>query len=215
MSAAHSLPGPDTITRSVLSNGIVILTRSNFNSPSATLSGYLNAGSLFDSDEKLGLADFATSALMRGTEKHSFEQIYDSLETVGASMGFSAGTHTAGFSGRALVEDLPLLFELLAEVAPEAQFLWNSKQVVPIYLPGRHDPWAAVQTKKLDAVYLHLMAPKGRFAMGQITELGYNPELDGHRPNIDAILLKFRTPADLARGNLRAFLEKHLAESGG
>ena len=122
MSAAHSLPGPDTITRSVLSNGIVILTRSNFNSPSATLSGYLNAGSLFDSDEKLGLADFATSALMRGTEKHSFEQIYDSLETVGASMGFSAGTHTAGFSGRALVEDLPLLFELLAEALRSPTF---------------------------------------------------------------------------------------------
>src|SRR5258706_1036190 len=115
MSANHSLPGPDNITRVMLPNGITILTRSNFNSPSATLSGYLNAGSLFDSDEKLGLADFTTSALMRGTERHTFEQIYDSLESVGASLGFSAGTHTAGFSGRALVEDLPLLFELLAE----------------------------------------------------------------------------------------------------
>ncbi len=113
--ATHSLPGPENITRVVLPNGIIILTRSNFNSPSATLSGYLNAGSLFDSDEKLGLADFTTSALMRGTEKHTFEQIYDALESVGASLGFSAGTHTAGFSGRALVEDLPLLFELLAE----------------------------------------------------------------------------------------------------
>jgi excinuclease ABC subunit A len=107
------------------------------------------------------------------------------------------------------------LLELLAEIAPKAQFLWNNKQVVPIYLPGRHDPWAAVQTKKLDAVYLHLMAPKGRFAMGQITELGYNPEMDGQRPNVDSIRLKFRSPADLARGNLREFLQKHLAQSGG
>jgi len=111
----HSLPGPENITRVVLPNGITLLVRSNFNSPSATLSGYLNAGSLFDTDEKLGLADFTTSALMRGTENRTFEQIYDSLESVGASLGFSAGTHTAGFSGRALVEDLPLLFELLAE----------------------------------------------------------------------------------------------------
>lgn len=115
MSVSHSLPGPDNITRVVLPNGITILTRSNFNSPSATLSGYINAGSLFDTDEKLGLADFTTAALMRGTEKRTFEQIYDSLESVGASLGFSAGTHTAGFSGRALVEDLPLLFELLSE----------------------------------------------------------------------------------------------------
>ena len=103
MSASPSLPGPENITRAVLPNGITILTRSNFNSPSVTLSGYLSAGSLFDSDEKLGLADFVTSALMRGTERHTFEQIYDALESVGASLGFSAGTHTAGFSGRALV----------------------------------------------------------------------------------------------------------------
>ena len=56
-------------------------------------------------------------------------------------------------------------------------FLWNNKQVVPVYTPEQHEPWAAVQTKKLDAVYLHLMGPKGRFTLGQITELGYNPEL--------------------------------------
>ena len=110
-----SLPNPENITRVILPNGITILTRSNFNSPSVTLSGYLRAGSLFDTDEKLGLADFATSALMRGTEKHSFEQIYDALESVGATLGFSAGTHTAGFSGHALVEDLPLLFDLASE----------------------------------------------------------------------------------------------------
>lgn len=115
MSAAHSLPGPENITRTTLPNGIVILTRSNFNSPSVTISGYLSAGSLFDSDEQLGLADFASAALMRGTEKHSFEQIYDALESVGATLGFSAGTHTTGFSGHVLVEDLPLLFDLLSE----------------------------------------------------------------------------------------------------
>ena len=97
----------------------------------------------------------------------------------------------------------------------KAEFLWNNKQVVPIRVPGRHDHWAAVQTKKLDAVYLHLISPKNRFALGQITELGYHPEMDGHRPNMDVILLKFRTSAELARGNLREFLQKHLAESGG
>ncbi|MGC1378987.1 MAG: pitrilysin family protein [Anaerolineales bacterium] len=115
MSAAPSLPGPENITRVVLPNGIILLTRSNFNSPSVTLSGYINAGSLFDSDKKLGLADFTASALMRGAGKRSFEQIYDALESVGATLGFSAGTHTTGFSGHALIEDLPLLFELTSD----------------------------------------------------------------------------------------------------
>ena len=82
------------------------------------------------------------------------------------------------------VEVLEDLMEMLAEIAPQGQFLWNNKQVVPVYVPEQREPWAAVQTKKLDAVYLHLMGPKGRFTLGQITDLGYNPELDGQRPSL-------------------------------
>ncbi len=111
----HSLPGPDDIYREVLPNGITILTRSNFNSPSVVISGYFGAGSLFDPDEKLGLADFTSYTLMRGTQTRSFDQIYDELESVGASLGFSSGVHTSGFNGRSLAEDLPLLLTLLSE----------------------------------------------------------------------------------------------------
>ena len=114
-SHSSTLPGPDDITRHVFDNGIVLLVRANFNSPSAVISGYVQAGSLYDPDEKLGLADFTALGLMRGTEEHDMHSLYDALESVGASLSFSAGTHTAGFHGRALVEDLPLLFDLLAE----------------------------------------------------------------------------------------------------
>ena len=110
-----ALPGPEDIYREVLPNGITVLTRSNFNSPSVVVSGYFDAGALFDPDEKLGLADFVTSALMRGTKKRSFDKIYNELESVGASLGFSSGVHKSGFNGRSLAEDLPLLLNLLAE----------------------------------------------------------------------------------------------------
>lgn len=110
-----SLPGPKDIHREVLPNGIVVLARSNFNSPSVHISGYLPVGSLVESDEKLGLADFVSSALMRGTEKHTFDEIYNQLESVGASLGFDSNVHTISFGGRSLVEDLPLLLGKLSE----------------------------------------------------------------------------------------------------
>jgi len=121
-----SLPGPEDIHRQVLANGIVVMCRSNFNSPSVVISGYTQSGSLFDSDEKLGLSDFTARALMRGTEKRDFQQIFDDLEACGANLGFSSGAQTTGFSGRSLAEDLPLLMDLLAEairmpVFPKAQ----------------------------------------------------------------------------------------------
>jgi zinc protease len=111
-----SLPGPDDIYREILPNGITILTRSNFNSPSVVVTGYFGAGALMDPDDKLGLAEYTSYALMRGTKNRSFDQIYNELESVGASLGFSSGVHTSGFNGRSLAEDLPLLLNLMADV---------------------------------------------------------------------------------------------------
>lgn len=113
--AMHSLPGAEDIYRRVLSNGIVILARPNFNSAAVTLSGYFTLGALAEPDDKLGLTDFVASALMRGTEKHSFDEIYNQLESVGASLGYDSGTHTTSFGGRSLAEDLPLLLRLLSD----------------------------------------------------------------------------------------------------
>lgn len=110
-----SLPGPEDIARIVLPNGITLLGRANNNSPSVVVSGYLLAGSLFDPDDRLGLADFTAAALLRGTENYSIQRLYDALESAGASLSFNAGVHTASFHGRALAEDLPLLLELLTE----------------------------------------------------------------------------------------------------
>lgn len=114
-SSPRSLPGPDDITRETLPNGITVLARANFSSPSVVISGYVEGGSICDPDEKLGLADFVACALMRGTRRRDFHAIYDALESAGASLGFSASMHTVGFSGRALAEDLPLLLTLLSE----------------------------------------------------------------------------------------------------
>jgi len=110
------------------------------------------------------------------------------------------------------VEVLEELCELLAETAPQTQALWNNKQLVPFYVPQQKEAWASVQTKKLDAVYLHLTGPKGRFTQGQVTGLGHQPQLDGQWPECDVVRLKFRTTDDLARGDLAGFLKKHLAE---
>ncbi len=118
----QTLPGPDDTTRVELPNGIIVLARPNFNSPSVVINGFLLAGNLSDPDEKLGLADFTASALMRGTAQRDFQAIYDSLESVGSSLGFHGGTHTSSFGGRSLVEDLDLLLELLSQALRQPVF---------------------------------------------------------------------------------------------
>lgn len=117
-----SLPGPDSVERQQLESGTVVLARENFASPSIVISGYLPAGALYDPEGKEGLADLTASALMRGTDTRSFNEIYQSIESIGASLHVSAGTHFASFRGKALASDLDLLLALLAEVLRTPSF---------------------------------------------------------------------------------------------
>ena len=116
MSASvQSLPGSHDITRRELPNGVVVLVRENHHSPSVVIAGSLMAGSLFETPETNGLATFTASMLLRGTQQRDFATIHELLESNGASLSFSAGRHTVGFSGKSLAEDLPMLVGLLAD----------------------------------------------------------------------------------------------------
>jgi len=106
---------------------------------------------------------------------------------------------------------LERLFELLEKTAPQARFVWTNKVTVPVHVNEGKTAWAVVGTKKPDAVHLALIGPKNQFPLGGLTGLGHDPHLDARSPDYDAILLKFRSPADLARKNLAAFLTEHLA----
>jgi excinuclease ABC subunit A len=107
------------------------------------------------------------------------------------------------------------LLELLTEAAPEGQFLWSNQQLVHFIPGGRREPWASIQTKRPECLNLVLTGPKGKTALGRITDLGCDREVDGAREDRDLVKLRFRTAADLERGDLRAFLAEHLAGLNG
>ena len=115
-------PGPENIHRHVLDNGIIVLIYENFAAASVVVEGYLRAGALSETRAQAGLADFVASMLLRGTQRRSFDQIYESLESVGASLDFSAGRHVTDFSAGGLAEDLDLMLDLLAEALRHPAF---------------------------------------------------------------------------------------------
>jgi zinc protease len=117
-----SIPGPNDITRHELSNGVVVLVRENHDSPSVVVSGYLSVGSYDECAVQAGLSSFAANALMRGTASRTFEQIYEELESVGASLGISGGTYTTSFGSKSLTEDLPSVLDILADVLRHPSF---------------------------------------------------------------------------------------------
>lgn len=119
---SNLLPGPDTITRVILDNGITVLVYENFASQSVVIAGSLRLGSLLEPLEHNGLAALTVNALMRGTETRTFEQISAAMEDIGADLGLSAGVQRASFFGKSLAEDLPLLIDLLEDALRRPTF---------------------------------------------------------------------------------------------
>jgi excinuclease ABC subunit A len=112
-------------------------------------------------------------------------------------------------------EVLEELFELLHQVAPESQFLWNNQVVVRMYLKGRRDPWAGIVTKKPEAVVLSLAGPKGATPLGRFADLARDRELDESREDCDVVKLWFRKVEDLHRGDLPGFLQEQIGKLNG
>jgi zinc protease len=110
-----SFPGPETIHRFQLDNGITVLVYENRTVESVVVDGLVRAGALAEVREMAGLADFTAEMLMRGTEKRSFDEIFEEIEAVGASVDFGAGRHVSDFYASCLAEDLDLILDILSD----------------------------------------------------------------------------------------------------
>jgi len=117
-----SIPGPDSIARREYPNGMTVLVRENFSSPSVVIDGLLRVGAVDDPAHQAGLSSFAASCVMRGTQRRTFQQIYEEIESIGASVDVGGGLNTTGFGTKSLAEDLPVVIDILADVLQHPTF---------------------------------------------------------------------------------------------
>jgi zinc protease len=125
----------------------VLLVYENFAAESVVIDGLVRAGALGEPVEKSGLASFTAEMLMRGTEKRSFDEIYDTIESIGADLDFSSGRHVTEFSTRSLAEDLDLMLDLLAESLRRPVFPMDQTE------PVRGEIMASLQIQANDTRY--------------------------------------------------------------
>ncbi len=114
--------GPETIHRVQTANGITILVRPNPSAPVVMMEGALRAGSVDEPAGLTGLASFAASLVSRGSAKYDFDSYNEAVESVGASVSVGGGTHVTSFGSESLVEDFPLMVEILADVLQRPTF---------------------------------------------------------------------------------------------
>lgn len=106
----------ETATRHVLPNGMVALVQRNEGTPTVSVRGEVRVGAVSEPAAQAGLAALTGAALIRGTERRTFQEIVATTEALGASVNAGGGMHSSGFGGKSLAEDLPLVLEILADM---------------------------------------------------------------------------------------------------
>ncbi|NDJ35842.1 MAG: insulinase family protein [Chloroflexi bacterium] len=117
-----AVPSSADVLRRELANGIVVLVRENFTSPSVVIDGVVAGGAAWDPPGKAGTANFAARMLTRGTTNYSFGDLFEEIEENGASLEVSSGYSSMTFGTKSLAEDLPRMLKLLREVLCEPTF---------------------------------------------------------------------------------------------
>lgn len=105
-----------------LANGMRVLLFPDRSTPTVTLSGYIRAGTEFDTHAKAGLATLTADNVMNGTKTRDALEIAKVLEERGASLGFGANREGVTIQGDSLAADLPILIQTFADVVQHAAF---------------------------------------------------------------------------------------------
>jgi zinc protease len=173
-----SLPDPESIVRRQLDNGITVLARANFLSPSVVVTGYLRVGSVDDPVEKLGLAGFVADMVDHGTRHRSFEEISDSVESIGATLGVGGGLHVTSFRTKCLAEDMDRIITILADVLQYPTFPEEEvEKVRGQLLTGLHERNNDTRSVA-NLTFLELAYPEGH---------PYGRSSDGYIETIEAV----------------------------
>lgn len=118
----RSHAGIASATRHVLPNGMVALIHRNPSTPTVTVQGEVPSGAVHEPAAKAGVAALTAAALIRGAGERSFQQIVEETEARGCSVHAEGGLHVSAFGGKALVEDLPLVLDILADMLARPAF---------------------------------------------------------------------------------------------
>ncbi|HMC28664.1 MAG TPA: pitrilysin family protein [Verrucomicrobiae bacterium] len=110
-------------SRTVLSNGVVLLLMEQHEVPMVSFSVLISAGSTSDPKGKEGLASLTSELLTRGTTTRSAEQVASEVDFLGGALHFSTGLDFTSGGAEFLAKDTRAGVELLSDVLLNPAFL--------------------------------------------------------------------------------------------
>ncbi len=102
--------------KTVLDNGIRVISESSRDARSLALGFYVDVGSSLEPESLSGVSHFIEHILFKGTRKRSAYQIANALESVGGGLDAFAGREATAFVSRCLPEHLHRSVDVLSDM---------------------------------------------------------------------------------------------------
>jgi predicted Zn-dependent peptidase len=118
---AHEIHFP-AFEQKTLANGLRVVVVQQHAQPIVSLRMVLNAGKAYEPEGKAGLAGATASLLSKGTASRSAQQIAESIDFVGGSLGANAGTESGYVNASVTSDQLDLGFDLLSDIVLHPAF---------------------------------------------------------------------------------------------
>ena len=155
--------------RSVLSNGLVLLTSEQRALPMVSIELLIDAGSRYDGANQEGLANLTSKLLTYGTKRRTAVQISETLDFIGAGLEAGSGQDVASISMTVLKKDLATGLELFADVLtastfPQVEIDRQKQEIIASLKAMEEDPGAVAQ--RTFAAALFPGSPYGRLVEG-------------------------------------------------
>lgn len=117
------LPLPVLMTeKTVLDNGIRVVTEHLPHMRSVSLGFWVNTGSRDESLDENGIAHFIEHMLFKGTARRTTQQIAKEIDSVGGILNGFTGNEYSSFYVKVLDEHLPLALDLLSDLFINSSF---------------------------------------------------------------------------------------------
>lgn len=110
------------VKKTILPNGLRVLIHEDHRLPLVSILAAFRGGLLSETPQNNGITSLLASTLIKGTKTRTAQQIAETLENVGGSIGASAGNNSLAISVSVMKEDLPLGMKILADVLANASF---------------------------------------------------------------------------------------------
>ena len=112
----------DRYRKTVLSNGIRVVTEYMPHVRSVTMGVWVWSGTRFEPAEKPGIAHFLEHAVFKGTEKRNAYQIAQSIESLGGYLNAFTGRELNCYFARVMDSHLPVAVDVIGDLLQSSRF---------------------------------------------------------------------------------------------